>query len=745
MKQMTIKDVHSVEIHPRIGIARVGNSDAFFVGPEIPGVPPAPDEGEFKDKEGKLKKQAARFRCFGYNADRDQYIELTHQSGVSIKWTVELANKKAAAKSYSDSGQLRNAYMTKERHLLHIAPPPQHVHGARQRAPFQEASIRFKSKDLRSTYEAKVSLGELRTDQSGHLLVLGSSGAAGTPLPDKPEPAEIFDNDGWYDTSSDGRVQAEITLTGHPKPFEAAAWVIVAPPKFAPQLDNPITLWDRLNDVFAPESPEINGKRVPANIPEFPSYTRDIHPILHRAGAMKWLYREAGGSTHQRWEKPYYGAYQRRKIFARLRSPYDQEAGGDMPELAGRANGGHLTRIQYEIMRKWRDGQFLRDWDVRIPQYNTITPEGLDRAALEACVGGSFNPGIEVGQFVTEKNNWASPFVFADTVKPGDVTARMAVPWQSDFHACAETWWPVPRPIHVIPTGASEYRAWANNIKSNKDMVDHWHKLGFVLDQGTGRYLEVGRTLGLEKPTSWIDLPDQWSEVFVAAPSSGDGEDGAWLRPEQLAGTDLLLYGRGEPASGRSQTWPFWLTELDRALSIELRCADPTALSLSLRTPLGPDLQLDDPRLAVTRHANGVSMHLELPVPVIAERRCGAGYWQLHITAADRPRKIPYQVTATTESDVKLDLGVLNQAQDAATDVEAVFGGSPLSDVQLSLRPILAGGEGDAVQWAEVEPGRDGPTALDADARWSRVRAVATSPLGHPFVRERFSAAGEDL
>jgi hypothetical protein len=52
-------------IYPGIGIARVGNApDDYFIGPESPGQIPAP-EGGFKDAEGRMKRQAARFRIYG--------------------------------------------------------------------------------------------------------------------------------------------------------------------------------------------------------------------------------------------------------------------------------------------------------------------------------------------------------------------------------------------------------------------------------------------------------------------------------------------------------------------------------------------------------------------------------------------------------------------------------------------------------------------------------------------------------
>src|SRR5437899_1206881 len=82
-------------IHPAIGIARVGNSlDAYFLGPELPGPHPVPVEG-FKDATGRFKRQAARFRVYGLDAEGNVVKELT-AADAEITWTVHLANKKAA-------------------------------------------------------------------------------------------------------------------------------------------------------------------------------------------------------------------------------------------------------------------------------------------------------------------------------------------------------------------------------------------------------------------------------------------------------------------------------------------------------------------------------------------------------------------------------------------------------------------------------------------------------------------------
>ncbi|MEO8427646.1 MAG: LodA/GoxA family CTQ-dependent oxidase, partial [Verrucomicrobiota bacterium] len=60
--------IKTIKIHPAIGIARVGNSPTeFFIGPELPGKHKQPFGG-YKDAQGRIKRQAARFRLFGYDS-----------------------------------------------------------------------------------------------------------------------------------------------------------------------------------------------------------------------------------------------------------------------------------------------------------------------------------------------------------------------------------------------------------------------------------------------------------------------------------------------------------------------------------------------------------------------------------------------------------------------------------------------------------------------------------------------------
>jgi len=129
-------------IHPGIGIARVGNSAEDFIGPELP-YPVNSPAGGYKDAAGALKRQAARFRIYGYNA-RGQVVRELTADDAAIVWTVHVANTKAAWYNFelaldlptATPVQLRNAgYVGKRRRALVIDPGPRSIQGRLQSGP----------------------------------------------------------------------------------------------------------------------------------------------------------------------------------------------------------------------------------------------------------------------------------------------------------------------------------------------------------------------------------------------------------------------------------------------------------------------------------------------------------------------------------------------------------------------------------------------------------------------------------
>src|SRR6185437_1219843 len=209
-------------IHPGIGIARLGDSpDELCISPEKPaalpidcdhqGNPRLSPDGEsektidsFKDAQGRIKRQAARFSIYVYDEESPEGRPLeigdpvrgggNEGTLVDIQWRVHLANKKAVwyrfqqllgEHGYDASHPRRNADVTdtNARQQLIIDPGPRVVDATSvRRAHFSRAETSVYS----STFPPPLSprsidtLGDLVTDDAGRLLVLGGHGHSGT-------------------------------------------------------------------------------------------------------------------------------------------------------------------------------------------------------------------------------------------------------------------------------------------------------------------------------------------------------------------------------------------------------------------------------------------------------------------------------------------------------------------------------------------------------------------------------------
>ena len=237
------------EIFPAIGIARVGNApDAFYIGPEEAcGLPIRFDgqpftDRDFRDSAGRLQRQAARFRLWRREPGKPPEEVTLDTSGVKeIRWTAHLANKKASwycfqttkgEHGYAASHPLRNADVTGEgdRRRLIIDPGPRSIAGrnaaavdfSRSTIPVGYTGGNFPPSTTKP--QSIDTLGSLRTDGAGRLLLLGGFGCSGS----KNEPAlkNYANNDGWWDDSSDGPVRATITLAGGETIEARPAWVL---------------------------------------------------------------------------------------------------------------------------------------------------------------------------------------------------------------------------------------------------------------------------------------------------------------------------------------------------------------------------------------------------------------------------------------------------------------------------------------------------------------------------------------
>ena len=634
---------HQWAIGPSIGVARVGNCpDEFYVEPERVGALPiyctldgnvgwiGPGQyrrvENFKDDQDRIKRQAARFRVFKFDGERwllpeDGEIE-------EIKWTVHLANKKACWYNFAElRGNLlfpdnaynaphdpiphRNHHVPRQsRRTLIIDPGPRTL-------SLPGDCIRFDAATANGYAHANfqkpvvhgdqiTSLGEMRLNDAGELLVLGGFGRAGGV-----DSIQSFAGaDTWHDDISDGPVTCTLTVGG--ETIELRAWCIVGSPRFAPEIVNIVTLADTMEDVavrhlgYRPGLYDVRTHRFDASY--VADFERDIRPILERPAAYRWvanipalmsvspppfdprdataatsalrqayfkLFRAANPEhaidpTHNHFEVPATGPV---PGFPLMPLNSGSNSVGNQPNLIDKFLS--LTQTQHFILGQWARGQFK----VGPPVQYREDPESLTLASMGNCVGAPLCPGIEVtwntrnpqiydgpfsirhrhpestyaAQGLDPEHDETDPAALAGGCEPGDLTKRMAIPWQADFFQCSAQfinfssatvnqaggipkapsyyayWWPPQSPWHVITgdttdqeqalagTPAGYQVLFARGINSFAQMISSWYYMGFILNQSRG---------ALREQFPYFTERDRHHEGFMAASYAlGDAGD----------------------------------------------------------------------------------------------------------------------------------------------------------------------------------------------------------------------------
>lgn len=497
---MTDQVIVRAAIHPGIGIARVGDAQSeFYIGPEVTH-PSSHPSGFYRTEAGALKREAARFRLYGYNAAGEVVRELT-PADAKISWSAHLANRKA------DWFQFITALDIPETKDLTTIRRNKSIKGDSRKALVIDAGSRSisgistcggkqHSFDTGAFQGNQVYLGELQTDERGHLLVLGGRGVSksttSNPPYDKDDPDSFNNANNWYDDIADGPVDAIVSIAGQDIPVEGS-WVVVAPPNYAPDIIGWRTFYDLLVDVY------IGCGWLP--VPETTSFSHDVLPQLQRLSNLQWVNKGFAtmfgkGSPMdfnnddfiaQLAQSPGDGAID---VYKELRTqilnafrPFDGKVNEPRiwPWIYGDDYGEGISatppntmlalpKTQQMHLKRWAQGAFIADWqpDAQPPlQLSNVAlqdqPAMLDKAALHFCLADAFHPGCEMTWPMRHATMYQKPFrirrrktpeaidEYGATLDqqqalalegplnaqgPGGLSRWMGLPWQGDTAYC---------------------------------------------------------------------------------------------------------------------------------------------------------------------------------------------------------------------------------------------------------------------------------------------------------------------
>lgn len=498
---------------------------------------------DLRDAQGNLKRQAARFKLFAYDLEgEDSY---PNGSGTEIKvgdklkdgrtvkkivWTVHLANKKAAAynvvnsegiNSYTDGKvpQLRNpeVYGTIDSpdrlRKLMIDPGPRAIASDDKNAiqfnsenvcyadatgtilPIEDYPTIFPQDYNEELFEpcgALDSLGELKVDDQGRLLVLTGKGNTAAVYDEYGDPMPLtgdLNNAGWWDDGADGPVSATIIFdNGTEEAF--GGWVVCTDPGYAPQIRNVVSVWDDVFDIWVRD---LNLNEKLCKNGKFqkdykPAFDDDLRPIFAAPALQAWTSNlpHMALKAHESVDSISANDKPQNTIMAGLafvRNPNaktkENPAGETnigiplMPLSLGEAGEAFLTvsKTQYFFLEQWNKDAYVPTSDKKLG-----TGEALDMASLSNCLGGRYVPGIEMSYVIRSpeiyQTDWKktgsgpfrikpkpmdytkietsgtekTPFLSGGWIpghdqtgglEPGDLSKFMAIPWQTDYNSCS--------------------------------------------------------------------------------------------------------------------------------------------------------------------------------------------------------------------------------------------------------------------------------------------------------------------
>lgn len=526
--------------------------------------------------EMRIRRQAARFSVYRHDDEAGTADEVTLDDDeiASITWTVHIANKKGCWYTFrGPAGDVtvspQNTYENRmvplrngdveDRRALIVDPGPRTLAG---RAQYEELSSRGAPKDYPVSFpppatsgSSVTTLGEARTDRAGCLIVVGGSGASGGPhdldhavqvFSDQPPGGTAVEPIGWHDDVGDGPVVCTVRFKNRRKPEVLRAWCLVGPPKYAPELVNAVTLDDVMLDVAVKHFGVFPCGADAASDTLIANFDRDIAPIAARASDVMWVANiptnaaVAGPKFDLRDPSPSNCRNRERYAMRFRRDPtrfFDVNGVPLLPLQAGNDEVGGpdgnfltLTDTQLRMLRQWARGYF-----VTTPPEPLRRVDPLDRASVANCVGGPLDPGIEVTWSLRDPGIYEAPWRIKHRhppnyylkrglshdeneqdrkgCEPGDLTKRLATPWQLDMHLCSyvdvklshgrrpnvlgppkyrAAWWPVQRPWWVThgrhndrsDIAPGDVLDWTFGLAGSPSrFLRHWTKLGFIANE----------------------------------------------------------------------------------------------------------------------------------------------------------------------------------------------------------------------------------------------------------------------
>jgi len=529
------------------------------------------EENDLRDGNNQPKRQAARFRIYAYDTkqtcypsnDQGREVKIGDQVGGKtirdIIWTVHLANKKANNFAiYSGKGKgeegidayknnqtppIRNprfgnklsaenrrkklvidagprtiaSSQTQKKVAFDAKTPCTYVDENGQVKTQENYLISFPSDhfdNLLTPLGCIDTLGQMTVEENtGRLLVVGGYGKASAICKDgKPSSLnDAIDNDGWFDDTSDGPVDAVIVFDDNSISKVVGGWVTTTDPSYAPQTRNVVSVWDDVYSTWVEElglKPEMYANNA-YQTDYKAAFDQDVLPIFQGAFLQAWntnlpakahMGHKAVANIKPS-DDPQAKIPNFKALFRDPNKPEEAQEGVKMPLALGDTKKSFLslTKTQYFLMNQW--------YEKHAQEKGAALGEGerLDKVVLENCLGGRYSPGIDLTFIVRDVNfyhqDWkgeknSGPFrvngkpldysqalkgkPFLSTgyiplrsipVEPGDLCKFMALPWHTDYNSCAVHtpdpnpaenntlyWsWPAQRPVQVYPKHTCTY------------------------------------------------------------------------------------------------------------------------------------------------------------------------------------------------------------------------------------------------------------------------------------------------